>query len=197
MRRLVLRHDNTLYTDLRDVANLFAQNMSVVSQGLQMPAFRNHKIRQESSLIAFPPDDGSNYNVPFTLAELREALRRCSNTAAGDDGIHYSMVKHLPDNSMTFLLDLYNRIWTEGAFPALWRVAIVLPFPKPGKDTLEWMNYRPIALTSCLCKLQEKMVNDRLIWQLEHDKVLHPNQYGFRRGRSCPDVLARIDHLIN
>ena len=197
MRRPVLRHDNTLYTDPRDVANLFARNMSVVSQGLQTPAFQNHKIRQESSLIAFPPDDGSDYNVPFTLAELREALRRCSNTAAGDDGIHYSMVKHLPDNSMTFLLDLYNRIWTEGAFPALWRVAIVLPFPKPGKDTLEWMNYRPIALTSCLCKLQEKMVNDRLTWQLEHDKVLHPNQYGFRRGRSCPDVLARIDHLIN
>ena len=74
--------------------------------------------------------------MPFTLAELKEALWRYSNTAAGDGGIHYAMNKHLPDNSMTFFLDLYNRIWTEGAFPALWRVAIFLLFPKPGKDAL-------------------------------------------------------------
>ena len=40
-------------------------------------------------------------------------------------------------------------------------------------------------------------MNDRLTCQLEHDKVLHPNQYGFFGGRSYPDVLARIDHLIN
>ena len=44
-------------------------------------------------------------------------------------------------------------------------------------QNLVWLNYRPIALTSCLCKLQDKMVNDRLTWQLEHDKVLHSNQY--------------------
>ena len=31
-----------------------------------------------------------------------------------------------------------------------------------------WLNYQPIVLTSCLCKLHEKLVNDCLMWQLEH-----------------------------
>ena len=73
------------------------------------------------------------------MAELNEALRGCSNTAAGDDGIHYAVIKLISDNSM-YLLDLYDKIWTEVAFPSLWRVAIVLPFLKPGKDALVWVN---------------------------------------------------------
>ena len=100
MRRPVLCHDNTLFTDPHHVANIFAHSTSVVSQGLQTAAFQNHTLQHESSLISFPLDDGSDYNVPFTLVELKEALRMCSNTAAGDDGIHYAMIKHLPDNSV-------------------------------------------------------------------------------------------------
>ena len=48
MRRPVLHHDNALYTDPHDVANIFAHNMSVISQGLQTSAFQNHKLRQKS-----------------------------------------------------------------------------------------------------------------------------------------------------
>ena len=87
-------------------------------------------------------------------------------------------------------------MWLRGDFPALWRIAIVLLFLKLDKDHLRWNNYRPIALTSCLCKLQEKRVNNRLMWFLEQTGRLHPNQYGFRQGRSCTDTLSRMGHYI-
>ena len=197
MRRPVLQMDGSLVSDPLEVANIFANNLSDISRGSQSAAFVNTKNRQEASKTVFPEDDGSDYNVPFSEAEMEEALKKCSNTASGEDCIHYSMIKNLPESSLTFLLELFNRIWGEGDFPAAWRVAIVLPFLKSGKDHLLWPSYRPIALTSCLCKLLERMVNDRLMWQLEHDRVLHPTQYGFRKGRSCPDALARIDSYIN
>jgi hypothetical protein len=37
--------------------------------------------------------------------------------------------------------------------------ANVIPIPKPGKDHSEPSNYRPIALSSCVCKTMERMIN--------------------------------------
>ena len=60
------------------------------------------------------------------------------------------------------------------------------PFQKPGKDHLEPTNDRPISLTSCVCKVLENMVNDRL----ESVNFLTPVQYGFRKARSTTSSLV-------
>ena len=132
----VLELNNTLHTDPLEVVNIFAHNLSDISRGLQSPPFLAHKLEDESSPVMFPDDDGSDYNVPFRNSVLTQALQRCSNTAPGADNIHYTMVKHLPDSSTTFLLDLFNKVWSEGSFSSFWRLAIVLPFLKPHKDYL-------------------------------------------------------------
>ena len=71
-------------------------------------------------------------------------------------------LKHLPDTSLETLLNIFNYIWTTGKFPDYWQYATIIPIPKPGKDPAEPNNYRPIALTSCLCKTLERMINKRL-----------------------------------
>ncbi len=114
----------------------------------------------------------------------------------GPDHIHYLMLKHLPPSSLTFLLALFNRIWTEGDSPPSWREALILPFVKPGKSGSLPNDYRPTALTSCLCKLLERMVNFRLMWHLESKNLLSPCQFGFRRARSTADPLTHIDTYI-
>ena len=53
--------------------------------------------------------------------------------------------------------------------------------PKPNKDHTEATNYRPIALTSCLCKTMERMINDRLVWFLESNQLITKYQAGFRK----------------
>ena len=81
-------------------------------------------------------------------------------------------------------------------FPHSWHQATIIPIPKPGKDHTNPSNYRPIALTSCLCKLMEKLVNKRLMWFLETNKKISKFQSGFRKNRSTLDQLVRLETFI-
>ena len=87
-------------------------------------------------------------------------LQKSHDTAAGHDQIHYQILKHLPKKSLESLLEILNDIWITGKFPEEWKKAIIIPIPKPNKDHTEATNYRPIALTSCLCKTMERMKNN-------------------------------------
>ena len=61
---------------------------------------------------------------------------------------------------------------------------------------LDPTNYRPIALTSCVCKVVERMVNNRLVWYLERNKIITPTQSGFRKGRITTDQLVRLEYFL-
>ena len=58
-------------------------------------------------------------------------------------------------NPLSLLLNIFNKIWVSGYFPSDWRKAIIIPIPKPGEDPTNPTKYRPVALTSCICKTME------------------------------------------
>lgn len=68
------------------------------------------------------------------------------------------MIQHLSDRSLKIILNLFNKIWNAGKNPSSWKHGIIVPVGKPGKDKYNTINYRPIALTSNLCKLMEKYI---------------------------------------
>ena len=103
----------------------------------------------------------------FSLSELKDALSKAHDSSPGPDDIHYQFLKHLPDTSLSFFLKTFNDIWETGNVPKSWKEATIIPIPKPGKDNTNPNNYRPIALTSCICKTLERMINERLVWYLE------------------------------
>ena len=106
------------------------------------------------------------------------------------------MIKHLSDSGKSSLIQLYNKILLESFFSSVWSKAILLPFLKPNKDPASLSSYRPIVLTSCLCKLLEKIINNRLMHILETKAAITPIQCGFRRYRSSEDVLVRMQAAI-
>ena len=76
------------------------------------------------------------------------------------------------------------------SFPSTWRKATVIPISKPGMDPLNPNNYHPIALTSCLCKIMERMVNSRLVWYLEVNEILIKFHAGFRGKKEVPMISS-------
>ena len=63
-------------------------------------------------------------------------------------------------------------------------------------DTFDPSNYRPIALTSCICKVMDHMINSRLVWYLERNKLVSPMQCGFRKQCSTTDHLVRLESFV-
>ena len=160
---------------------------------------KNSKItkkQQQKIKLNFKSNNNEEYNNPFNLDGLKDAISKSHDTAAGPDEIHYQMLKHLPLKSLQALLDIFNNMWETGKFPESWELATIIPIPKPGKDHTEPTNYRLIALTSCLCKTLERKINVRLVWYLEINNLISPVQSGFRSERSTNDNLVRLETFI-
>ena len=158
--------------------------------------FQKYKKEQEKTKLNFKSSNNEEYNTPFNLDELKDAISKAHDTATGPDEVHYQMLKHLPPKSLHALLDIFNDMWETGKFPESWELATVIPIPKPGKDHAEPNSYRPIALTSCLCKTLERMINVRLVCYLESNNLISPVQSGFRSERSTNDNLVRLETFI-
>ena len=153
-------------------------------------------MEKERENLNFQSRNNEKYNLPFKLSELKNSLDKSNDTTAGPDDIHYQILKHLPSDALETLLNFMNEIWRTGKFPEDWHKAVIIPIPKPGKDKTEATNYRPIALTSCICKTMERMINDRLVWFLESNNLISGNQAGFRKNYSTNDHLVRLKSFI-
>ena len=187
----------TKATSKEDIANTLGETFLKNSSSQNYSEkFKHIKMQQEKNNINFKSLNNEEYNNPFNLLELIDAIQKSNDTATWPDEVHYQMLKHLPNNALSTILHIFNDIWATGVFPESWRLATIIPIPKPGKDHEEPSNYRPIALTSCLCKTLERMINKRLVWYLESNDLISPIQSGFRSGRSTNDHLIRLETFI-
>jgi hypothetical protein len=106
------------------------------------------------------------------------------------------LLKHMPDASLQTILRLYNQIWATGTIPDAWKHAECFSLPKPGKDHAIPNNYRPITLTSHLCKTLETIVNTRLNKYLNDNNLISDKQSGFRAKHSTIDQIVRLQTSI-
>lgn len=189
--------DGEYASDGRSIANClagcFAHNSSTAHY---TSSFQQHKQEIESHHLSFHSNNLESYNEPFSMLELQKSLRQCHHTAVGPDEIHYAFLQHLPVPVLFILLDIFNSIWIQETFPSSWKQATIIPVAKPGKDPSMPNNYRPIALTSCLCKTMERMINCRLVWYLEFYNLLSVEQSGFRQNRSTLDHLVSLETFV-
>ena len=193
----LIKSDESVITTKEGIANVLGETFSKNSSSENYDKkFQHVKSREEKKPLNFKSNNTEDYNKPFSPSELLDSLEKCHDTAVGPDHVHYQLLKHLPQESLDLLLEIYNRTWTTGAFPDSWREATIIPVPKPGKDSTNPGNYRPIALTSCICKTFERMINSRLVWYLESQGLITNIQSGFRKQRSTTDHLVRLENFI-
>ena len=115
---------------MADLAKTFSKN----SSNQFNTEFYKIKPTLEKKKISLSSNNPEEYNMPFTLTKLVDSIKKSNHSAVGPDEIHNEFLKQLLDESIKYLLKLYNNIWVNGTSPETRRQSIIVPIPKSGKD---------------------------------------------------------------
>lgn len=193
----ILTDGDNIYSTPQEIANKLAENFQKVSSTENYkPSFQKHRTRAERSQLNFDDNMQAKYNEIFSKQEFDKTLRTLMDKAPGPDGIFNSMLTQLPDKAQEFLLKLINRFWRDSYYPKQWKLAFIIAIPKPGKEHNNPQNYRPIALTSNICKLVERLINNRLTDFMDMQGIFTNIQSGCRKSRSTMDHLITLESSI-
>ena len=196
----VLEDEETKAVTDKEKAKILGKSFANIHSGNHLDDL--HRKRKEQVLRENQEILRKKYNLDTTLdneltmSELEIAINGTGYTATEQDQLSYAMFRKLPDQVLSIILELFNKIWREGSMPKRWKSALILPFSKPGKNPNNAGNYRPIALTSHLCKWMEKILVRRLNYFIEQRGLIAPYQNGFRKGRSTMDTLVKVNNEI-
>ena len=119
------------------------------------------------------------------------------NKSPGPDQIHPRIVKELADVLAHPLYLIFRSSLKNGKVPLDWKTAnITAIFKKGDKQLAE--NYRPVSLTSIVCKILESIIRNDMIAYLKENKILSNKQFGFLSGRSTTlQLLQVMDAWVN
>ena len=97
-------------------------------------------------------NDDTDHRI--TREEFLRARKSSKDTAPGEDDITYSILNHVCDVLGDPLPHLFNMSLMHRVVPEAWTTTNIIPIPKhndPGR-------YRPISLTSTICKMMERIL---------------------------------------
>ncbi|CAM5139726.1 unnamed protein product [Natator depressus] len=108
--------------------------------------------------------------------------------SGGPDNLHPRMLKELAHEIASLLERVFNESVNSGVVPYDWRIANIVPIFKKGKKS-DPGNYRPVSLTSVVCKFLEKILKEKVVKDIEVNGNWDKIQHGFTKGRSCQTNL--------
>ena len=79
---------------------------------------------------------------------------------------------------------IFRWLYDQGELPKEWKQAHIASIYKKG-DKSEARNYRPVSITSVVCKVMESIIEDHMITVLEKTGKLTKYQHSFTKSRSC------------
>ena len=132
-----------------------------------------------------------NISNNFLQREFTAALQHLKpGKAPGLDSICSELILHAGAALKSWLRDFLSSCLRRLKNPKIWRRALVVAIPKPGKPVGDPMSYRPISLLCVPYKILERLIYARVKPLI--DPLLPKEQAGFRRGKSTVDQVVLL-----
>ena len=140
----------------------------------------------------FPPKMPPNTFSSFEISDqsIIKAVRKLNGSGApGIDNVHPAVIKNVFPYLVKPLKFIFKLSLSSGKLPDIWKQGIICPIYKSNGMPQECGSYRPICLTSVVCKMMEYIVHDRLTLYLLSNGLISKDQHGFLAKRSTTTNL--------
>lgn len=173
-------HDD-LVSDFNSIVECFADRFSTAFNQAPTTSFSYSACNDILDFVSF-----STYEVHSTIC----ALPLSSTTDL--EGICYLLLKKGGFFLASKLCDFFNRSMYTSTYPPSWKTVNITPVYKSG-DREICSNYRPIAITSCVSRIMERILAKKFLMFLRHKRFFNLTQHGFLPGSSVE--TASLVHL--
>ena len=131
--------------------------------------------------------------IKITIAQTSAALKSTKNTnSTGPDGLNIRHLKHLGPKGLDYLTKILSLSLNKNIIPQIWKLAKIIPIPKPNKDPHQGSSYRPISLLSPTAKLLEKII----LPYITNNIPMIYHQHGFKTKHSTTTALHQLTNHI-
>jgi len=178
----------------QDIANEFNNFFSKIGVTL---AEKIPPTAREYNEFLDPKINESMFMLPTNKNEIEEIVKSFNgNKSPGPDDISCKVLKSVIDEISEPLAYIFNLSFTSGIVPNILKNARITPIFKNGDDDI-FTNYRPVSVLSCISKILERLVYNRLHSFVSKHKIIKHNQFGFRKEHSTSQALTKIVDKIS
>ena len=168
--------------DKAETLNNFFASVFTREDKSNVPSF-NEGEKSEGALLS---------DIRVTPEAVKLKLKNLNpSKAQGPDCIPPKVLKELCNELSNPLCHLFNLSIDTGLVPNEWKEGTITAIYKKGARS-DPGNYRPVSLTSVICKVMESLVRDEVVKHFDDYSLYSKNQYGFRRKRSCASQLLCV-----
>ena len=137
-----------------------------------------------------------NENVAASMTRekiVKFLARLCQNKSMGADVMHSSVLRYCAEALAPAMVHIFKLSIAKGRVPDKWKLRNITSIFKKGSRSCP-VNYRPVSLTSILCKVMEGLVREVMMQYLLSNSLLAPQQHGFMPKKACvTNLLETMD----
>ena len=153
----------------------------------------NHATHKTNRHINRATHNIQGYNITLTISQVQEAIKQSkNNNSQGPDKLNIRHLKHIGPLRLAFLTSMFKTALKKNIIPHTWKLANIVPIPKPNKDTDKGTSYRPISLLSVIAKTLEKSLLPYITANIPNT----PMQHGYKTQHYTVTALHTLNNTV-